>query len=1660
MAQMSSLQWCDLSHNSLVSFDLFDVRPDSAALLEVADAPMSELAAAQLQLPLALPNVSSMDMLTPELRDTFLRRAPSTNKVVTVGIDLSFNYLSGRFDEQWITAAGGTSSSSFRFNAYGNAFEAPAPDFKFYPCYYRGRQRCFTPALPVGSSAVATSVFPPAVSTSHATELQISGTGFFTAEGSPKTFWCDFLSGHEATSSSKRRTLATVLSDTEVRCSSPPHQDLLGKVPLRLVDASAGAGAWGGITLYPLMFVPGCPPGFRASSAPGAQLACSQCAAGRAAREFGSTECEDCPPGTSAAKPGSTECAPCEKRRFAAKSGSWECQLCRPGTFGNSSGLPLCHQCPAGRFAPNLDFETTAEECEPCPKGQFAQLPGASACQPCPALSFTDQEASTSCQQCAPHSRSSVKAATSSSDCLCDEGYYGPAGGPCLPCPAGALCVGMTTDPPRAMAGYWTAAGEEFLQCIPFEACLGFVEGSNSNSSCREGYFGQLCGSCIPLEYYRLDGLCRRCPEGAIFMWLLLVFVAFVVTAGLIAMSKPSDSKLYSPQIGIGFVQIVSLYANLTVRWPPLVVSSFSYASVVNLNLDLFSPECSIQMDFWRKYAFKLALPAAAAVVFALVFASMPLAGVAQRSLVAARNRARRSPWLERSVQVCQSWCSVAWRASQSSAVRSAGCVLACAMLPCVAVAAGMRAFCSHCVRRPCRALAGAASAACRATSNSLELCSLRCRRWCAGRTCELCGVTARPCKCLLSRSRATALHWRELGLLPSVSRGAVGAAGLPASPAEWRALAALYAARGQAEEGPQAATAGAHSSPAASSTAGLASSARARPLRPWAKSPIGPGQLRERKTLPPGLGADIAGSSACSGSDEESASPSGQEPESASCSRSGASVPPRPRPPVASPLPKLPTGPGNVQAPSMAHRRLHGSDSRSAGAPRSWTLNRAEGNLAPGNSRAVAKFIASVLQHDAGVFVPSGPARGSKSKSLRRTLDPAAYERLRIRMAGMGSNAGIKVAGLPASKGAIISDDQSDLTGESVQVSQGGRRDPKSSGLTGGLSTLAERLAESTAGTGAATGQAGKQRQAANRKQQLRRQPSQLQAAWRNAGCQTAAGCIWSLMSCRAVRVACGRAGKRQTSSPGLDGPRISPAAAQDTATRLWHLARSGPAPADGISQVANLLVEGLATTSGATALRLQAAGPAAASAVPRQAADTAQREQLAASVVSLSSGQVAVTRPGGERWVIDAFWLALLPQTQAEIDQLESLEFSGTPADRLVYAAATLVTVAYTFLSATAIQAITCVPSGSKLVLKAETTVGCFEGDYWDWFPLVLGVNLVYTVGAPILVAVVLLAFKRQGKLHTPQFEARFGVLTLPFTRHAWWWTIVDMGRKLGMVLVVAYGSDGTDRSDSTVTQIVAAVIISLSIGLLRLMMSPYRLASLNRAAGVTSLAEIFILFNGVIFQSGQVSALTLDILAVVTAVLIAVALAVVAAAAVAEVQRNRKRMHVLGALGLTSYQLDAMVERLFFHVFPHNGESLFREWTQWEDDQRDALLKDVVALLALTPAKGLNPFAGAADAFAKAATASACGPDAAGPPQGRVRRRASRRGDTPRGQSSRSVSRVEWTGSRVEVVEYMTNPLARRLSPAGMLPGARASVLQQRGQSPWYGQKPLGH
>lgn len=394
--------------------------------------------------------------------------------------------------------------------------------------------------------------------------------------------------------------------------------------------------------------------------------------------------------------------------------------------------------------------------------------------------------------------------------------------------------------------------------------------------------------------------------------------------------------------------------------------------------------------------------------------------------------------------------------------------------------------------------------------------------------------------------------------------------------------------------------------------------------------------------------------------------------------------------------------------------------------------------------------------------------------------------------------------------------------------------------------------------------------------------------------------------------------------------------------------------------------------------------------------------------SVLSLTDSRVSISKSGdGEVHEVPSFWLALLPSTPEEKEENDALVFEGAIGHRFVYAATTLLTVAYTFLSSTAIQALNCVPSGSDFVLKSEAGVRCYDSEYWMRFPAIIIVNLVYTVGAPVLVTLVLLRAKARGKLHSPVFESMFGVLTLPFTREAWYWSIIEMLRKLGMVLVVSFGSDGKGQSETTTMQIVAGMVLSLSVGLMRLIVNPYKFVALNRAAGVTSLAELFILFSGVLFHSEKVSELTLQVISFATIVFVAVAMTVVISAAIAEHRRNTKRVHILRALSLTSNQLDALTEKLFLQAMPHTGRALFREWTQWMDDLQDDLIKDVVGMLALTPAKGLNPYEGAAAAFASTTQAAST------PRRGRSLR-------------IRTSTRVEWTGERVEVVKFSTNPL----------------------------------
>ena len=141
----------------------------------------------------------------------------------------------------------------------------------------------------------------------------------------------------------------------------------------------------------------------------------------------------------------------------------------------------------------------------------------------------------------------------------CPFGMYGGAGEACLPCPAGARCIGGMSDP-IALPGYYPSSRALFIPCQPVTACLGDVNASEVATgaaadgsgvvSCADGYHGQRCADCRP-QWYRLRLECRPCPNTA---WLLFLLFAVALVAAAAAAMYLSKTKINFAGLGIGVV--------------------------------------------------------------------------------------------------------------------------------------------------------------------------------------------------------------------------------------------------------------------------------------------------------------------------------------------------------------------------------------------------------------------------------------------------------------------------------------------------------------------------------------------------------------------------------------------------------------------------------------------------------------------------------------------------------------------------------------------------------------------------------------------------------------------------------------------------------------------------------------------------------------------------------------------------------------------------------------------------------------------------------------------------------------------------------------------------------------------------------------------------
>ena len=267
----------------------------------------------------------------------------------------------------------------------------------------------------------------------------------------------------------------------------------------------------------------------------GAASACSPCDPGTYKDSLGPADCDLCEvakySGLEAQIDEST-CLQCPSHASTLQPKSTflgEC-LCVVGFTGDlANGIP-CSPCPVGTFKSELG----TAQCDPCRPGSFADAIHQGHCDLCPEGTYnpeTGSNTSTACKRCpetVPNSQNwnlhSEAGSPSIESCICNAGYTGPDGGPCVACVPGQFKGVNGSAPCEAChSGSWEdqSASTACELCSPGK--FSTAVGATTNKTCEDcpEMTQSLAGSwsvyncrCAPGATGPDGGNCTACPAG------------------------------------------------------------------------------------------------------------------------------------------------------------------------------------------------------------------------------------------------------------------------------------------------------------------------------------------------------------------------------------------------------------------------------------------------------------------------------------------------------------------------------------------------------------------------------------------------------------------------------------------------------------------------------------------------------------------------------------------------------------------------------------------------------------------------------------------------------------------------------------------------------------------------------------------------------------------------------------------------------------------------------------------------------------------------------------------------------------------------------------------------------------------------------------------
>eukprot|EP01080_Neovahlkampfia_damariscottae_P007237 gene7237-11555_t len=268
-----------------------------------------------------------------------------------------------------------------------------------------------------------------------------------------------------------------------------------------------------------------------------------------------------------------------------------------------------------------VDFENP---CEPCLPGTYKAIKGFVACFNCPFNSYQPLSGSSSCLNCPERTRA-FGIAKNITDCDCIPGSWRrngtTSGVKCEECVDGGICLGKNSFPFPEKGYYWKKGDVEnlfnFVKCRNADWCTGNT--TFGQEGCIIGRTGLLCEECAA-GYFKSSGRCELCNTDV--QWRMIFVVGFLVILILLffKFAQLKVSHLSSFSIAVSYYQIIAIFSAYNFKWPDALKNVLASLKFLNLDLDIFVPECISVITYAMKWAATICIPIIFAVGLILGF--------------------------------------------------------------------------------------------------------------------------------------------------------------------------------------------------------------------------------------------------------------------------------------------------------------------------------------------------------------------------------------------------------------------------------------------------------------------------------------------------------------------------------------------------------------------------------------------------------------------------------------------------------------------------------------------------------------------------------------------------------------------------------------------------------------------------------------------------------------------------------------------------------------------------------------------------------------------------------------------------------------------------------------------------------------------------------